>query len=885
MQLHFDNLRHLICITLSATILIVAVTPGAQGAISRTVNTTDSSGPGSLAQAITDTNANGGGTISFDIRGTGVRTINGALPHITQPVTIDGYSQPGSSVNTSATTSNAVLLIEIVGGNLTVKVGGCAIRGLIISGGSSGVLFDSSSSVTAPSVIAGNFIGTDASGMSAAAVPISSDGVSISSGNRPVIIIGGTAPADRNVIGGCTRDGVLIESSSNQILGNFIGVNATGNEPVPNGMAGGIAVAGADSTGAGSQAYDTKIGGTAPGSGNVISGNLGPGIRRTGVRDQPGMPPNVIQGNFIGTDSTGTMALPNRGGIEGFGFTVGGTTPAARNVISGNNNAALTLLASTIQGNYIGTDVTGTKAVGNAIGPIVRGGTLLGGTTTGAGNVVSGNGSGVRISSNSSSTANRGGSVVQGNLIGTDASGVVPLPNENYGIAVGGSSNQPFVNRATIGGESSGAGNVIAYNGGPGIVVLPIGTGDGISSAPMSTENTILSNSIFDNDGPGIDLNGDGVTPNDSGDGDGGPNSLQNHPVLSHVSVTEKNTTISGSLHTTASTAVLIQFFSSATRDASGFGEGQVLIGSTNVVTDSSGNALFDSEIAVHIPSGRFISATATVNLSGSINQTSEFSNAVLVSGSALGNISTRLSVQTGDDVLIGGFIVTGSEPKKLMLRAIGPSLQLEGKLQDPVLELYDGAGELIAVNDNWQEAPNAQEIVDSTIAPSHELESAILMTLPAEGSSYTALVRGANGGTGVGLAEGYDLGQGANSKLANISTRGLVQTGTDVMIGGFFILNGSQKVIVRAIGPSLPVEGNLADPELELFNSNGDPIASNQNWRDTQEAQILETTIPPSHDLEAAIVATLPPAFYTAIVRGTNQGTGVALVEVYALN
>ena len=250
-----------------------------------------------------------------------------------------------------------------------------------------------------------------------------------------------------------------------------------------------------------------------------------------------------------------------------------------------------------------------------------------------------------------------------------------------------------------------------------------------------------------------------------------------------------------------------------------------------------------------------------------------------------LGNIATRLRVETGENVLIAGFIVTGDQPKKVMLRAIGTSLQLDGKLQDPVLELYDSAGELIRANDNWQDALNRQEITDSTIAPNHELESAILMTLPAGGNSYTAVVRGANGGTGVGVVEGYDLDQGANSKAANISTRGRVQTGEDVMIGGFFVLNGSQKVIVRAIGPSLPVDGKLADPTLDLINSNGDSIAFNNNWRDSQQEQIELTTIPPTNQFESAIVATLPAGSYTAVVRGASNNTGVGLVEVYALD
>ena len=250
-----------------------------------------------------------------------------------------------------------------------------------------------------------------------------------------------------------------------------------------------------------------------------------------------------------------------------------------------------------------------------------------------------------------------------------------------------------------------------------------------------------------------------------------------------------------------------------------------------------------------------------------------------------LGNISTRGLVQTGDNVLIGGFIITGAQPKKVILRAIGPSLQLTGALQDPTLELHDGAGMLIASNDNWMDSPNKQEIIDSTIAPTYDTESAIVATLPANNASYTAVVRGVNNSTGIALVEAYDIGNVEDSKLANISTRGLVQTGDNVLIGGFIVLGpDSQQVIVRAIGPSLPVSGKLADPTLDLYDSNGVLLAANDNWRDVQEAEIIATTIPPTNDAEAAIVQTLAPAAYTAIVRGKNGTTGVALVEVYAL-
>jgi hypothetical protein len=254
-----------------------------------------------------------------------------------------------------------------------------------------------------------------------------------------------------------------------------------------------------------------------------------------------------------------------------------------------------------------------------------------------------------------------------------------------------------------------------------------------------------------------------------------------------------------------------------------------------------------------------------------------------------LANISTRLRVETGDNALIGGFIVTGTQPKKVMIRAIGPSLPFADKLADPILELHDSSGALLDSNDNWQDSPNKQAIIDSTIAPSDPLESAIIATLPANGSGYTAIVRGVNNGTGIGVVEAYDLDTSVDSKLANISTRGLVQTGDNVLIAGTIVVGqGSQKVIVEALGPSLSVPGKLEDPILELRDGNGGLVDMNDNWVDSPNKQaIIDSTIPPGNDFESAILATLPAdgAQYTAIVRGVNGTSGIAVVEVFALN
>ena len=311
--------------------------------------------------------------------------------------------------------------------------------------------------------------------------------------------------------------------------------------------------------------------------------------------------------------------------------------------------------------------------------------------------------------------------------------------------------------------------------------------------------------------------------------------------------------------------------------------KGQIFLGFTNVTTDANCNAAFD----VSFPAGSgaaHVTATAT----DPMGNTSEFSAAV---GQLL-NISTRLRVQTGENVLIGGFIITGTEPKRVLVRGIGPSLAqfFQDFLADPTLELHGPAEFVTVTNDNWKissDGGSQQAEIEATgIAPTNDLESALVQVLPADNAAYTAIVRGKDNSTGIGLVDAYDLDTTANSKFANISTRGFVDTGNNVLIGGFIAGNGLTKVVIRAIGPSLAqsgVSGALADPTLELHDGNGAVLASDNDWRTGgQEAEIIATTIPPSNDLESAIVATLVPGAYTAIVAGTNNTTGVGLVEVY---
>jgi hypothetical protein len=257
------------------------------------------------------------------------------------------------------------------------------------------------------------------------------------------------------------------------------------------------------------------------------------------------------------------------------------------------------------------------------------------------------------------------------------------------------------------------------------------------------------------------------------------------------------------------------------------------------------------------------------------------------------------MRVSIGEKVLIAGFIITGTEPKKVIIRGIGPSLSgFAGALPNPIIELHQGDSTL-AVNDDWkvrQDGTSQQaEVEATTIAPTNDLESAIVATLSP--GNYTAILTGKNGADGIGVVEVYDLTQAANSELANLSSRGFVDVGNNVMIGGLIVggpnTDGKATVLVRALGPSLTgsgVQNPLPDPLLELHDRNGATLATNDNWKvndqtqQSQESALRSTAIAPSNDLEAAIVATLSPGAYTVVVRGKNNATGIGLVEVYNL-
>jgi hypothetical protein len=454
---------------------------------------------------------------------------------------------------------------------------------------------------TAGNAVLGNYIGTDASGTLALS---NSVGLSVSGANNT---IGGTVANAGNLISGNRGSGIALDGNNNTVQGNFLGTNASGSAPLGNGTSGvgdGITIF--------SGAYNL-IGGTTPGAGNVVSGNPTDGIT---IGYDAGAVGNIVQGNYVGTDVTGTAPIPNGDGIGlvggpgGSDNLIGGTVAGAGNLISGNTRGGFYISSNgtgnALEGNFIGTDVSGTQALPNAYGLFMYSGSdmQIGGTQAGAGNLISGNLQDGIYMSDPFTARN----VIQGNRIGTDVTGTLPMANGGNGIDLvldTGFFGAPHDN--TIGGTTTAAGNLIAFNGHDGILV-DTGTG-----------NAIRRNVIMGHDaGLGIELVNNG-------------NNGQASPALTSAVSDSSSTTIAGTLTSTPSATFIIEFFADTVPNPSGYGEGERFLGSTTVTTDDDGNAAFTFSVAIQVDPGQFIAATAT----DPANNTSAFSLCVEVTPSA----------------------------------------------------------------------------------------------------------------------------------------------------------------------------------------------------------------------------------------------------------
>jgi uncharacterized repeat protein (TIGR01451 family)/CSLREA domain-containing protein len=554
-------------------------------------------------------------------------TPGAALPAITRPVLIDGTTQPtytGTPIVelSGATVSSGATIVH----GLVINASNTTVRGLVINrfskAGDEGIDIGPSSS---GDVIEGNYIGTDAAGTSALG---NSYGIVVRGGNST---IGGTTVASRNLVSGNTQAGVRIEGggSGNAVQGNYVGTNVSGTAALGNGARGVEIVDGSFNT----------VGGLTPEARNVISGNA------TNVQLAFGTAhDNVVQGNYIGTDANGTVALGGAGsGVEVVASAdnnrIGGPTAQGRNVISGNGGRGVMILDSGTTGNlvdnnYIGLDATGTAKLANGVyGVQIQGA----GANTVQGNAITGNASGVVIGGAGVTTA---GQVIDSNAMGTNASGDTVLGQLGAGVAISNSSGSSIIS------------NIIAGHSDIGILIDPFGG--------TATGNSIRYNSIKENAGIGIDLAPRGVTANDAGDADSGANNLQNYPVLSSVSPGATSTTIQGTLNSTPSTSFQLDFFSSGDCDPSGFGEGAAYLGTASVTTDTSGDVAFSHAVSTVVAPGAQVTATATTG-----GDTSEFSQCFTV-GSAADTTPPNTGISSKPELSIDGnssFSFASDEP------------------------------------------------------------------------------------------------------------------------------------------------------------------------------------------------------------------------------
>jgi len=613
----------------------------------------------------------------------------------------------------------------------------------------------------------------------------------------------------------------------------------------------------------------------------------------------------IVSGNFSdggtgggGIGNSGTLTIVdsvisnNRAGFttgnpigSGGGIFSSGTLTIIHSTISNNTadfygggiigGGMVTIIDSTIKGNRAGSLAFQLSGFG---GGLDVGGTVEIRNSTISGNIAMGNGSGAGggiLTSGSSGSLTIINCAISNNFANDNGGGIsngLPLTITHSTI----SDNRASTGGGIVNGGSSAAleiGNTILNAGVSGANIFNNG----------GTVTSLGYNLSSDNGGGFLTATGDQINT----DPMLGPLQDNGGPTLTHAPQT-------GSLAINAGDP---NFTPPPLYDQRGYPRvfgGRLDIGSVEVQptpTPSPTPTASPTPSATATPTGT-PTPTATATPPATPTPTPSPTATASPSPAQALNISTRLRVETGNNVLIGGFIIAGSAPKNAVVRGIGPSLSAFGindVLGDPTLELRAANGTLLFQNDNWQDdSAQAAQLMALGLAPSHPNESGIVATLNP-GAAYTAILAGKNGGTGIGLVEIYDTNPAANSQLANLSTRGFVRTGDNVMIGGF-ILGGSSSntgIVVRGMGPSLSQFGLspvLADPTLELRDANGMLLIANDNWQDdlASAAQLTARGLAPQNSLESGIFATLPPGAFTAILAGKNGGTGLGLVEIY---
>ena len=627
-------------------------------------------------------------------------------------------------------------------------------------------------------VVKGNFIGTDVTGSSD--LGNADDGARII--DAPNNTVGGSQVGEGNVISGNDGDGIFLVgagASGNLVQGNFIGTDVTGSADLGN----------ADDGVQIQDAPDNIIGGSQAGEGNVISGNDGVGIFVVNT----GASGNVVRGNLIGTDASGSVDLGNAlSGVEiqdAPNNIIGGAQAGEGNVISGNDRNGIWITgagasANVVQGNYIGTDVTGSADLGNAfsgVGIQDAPDNTIGGSQAGEGNVISGNDDvGIWITG-----AGASGNVMQGNYIGTDVSGSADLGNVFSGVLIQDAPNN------IVGGSRAREGNVIAFNDASGVAV-------GLSREDTSISNSIRGNAIYGNGTLGIDLGDDGVTvnddlhsddlgdddvtANDDLDADTGPNNLQNFPVLSLS--TQDSTPIVATLNSLPDEEFTLDFYANSQVDASNFGEGERYLGSVIVITDNFGEASFDVTFVIEPLLGEFITATAT----DSLGSTSEFSQAVIFRGSAKSAVLLDgLSQLTADD--------SASDDQFGFSIAVNGDTIVFGAVGDDGLR---GSAYVFVRNGNesegWVEITKLFA-VDDDVGDQFGFSAAM------DGDT---IIIGANGDAGLGLFSGAAYVFERNAGGSNTWEEGAKLTAEDGDAGdqfGFSLALGGDTIIVGAPG------------------------------------------------------------------------------------